>query len=222
MNIKWQFKKFLNIDSSKLLKSSSFSKNKYYNTMPKAQSKSSKQKTNKCSRCHRRHLPPTGTKCTCKLALEEFEVQPDDDDFETSLGEGTSTGINIIYQKPSSESPEAGPSNSIEGEIRNMTSVILQILKRMDDQEACITDLASKVENRPQPCNIAVGLVYNAPPLAASMPSNPAYSPTLQQFRADAPSVATAAQHMNSSVTEAGSRRFMRRKHAHCSGAMAA
>jgi hypothetical protein len=178
----------------------SFSKNKHYYTMPKANSKSSKQKTNKCSRCHRRHLPQTGVKCTRQPALEELEAQPDDDDFDTSLGEGTSTGINIIYQKTSSESQEAGPSNSIEGEIRNMTSVMLQILNRMDAQEGLITDLASKVENMPQPCNIGVDLVQNALPLAACMPSNPACSPTLQQYRADASLVPIAAQHINSSV----------------------
>jgi hypothetical protein len=198
MNIKWQFKKFLNIDSSKLL-TSVFSKSTDYNTMPKANSKSSKQKTNKCSRCHSRHLPPTGAKCTREPALEELEAQLDDDDFDTSMGEGTSTGINII-SKPSSESLEAGPSNSNEGEIRNMTAVMIQILNQMEAQEAHIADLASKVDNRPQPCNIDVGLVHNALPLAASMPSNPAYSPTLQQSRANASLVATAAQHMNSSV----------------------
>jgi hypothetical protein len=125
MNIKWQFKKFLNIDSSKLL-TAVFSKSTHYNTMPKVNSKSSKQKINKCSCCHSRHLPPTGAKCTREPAQEELEAQLDDDDFDTSLGEGTSTGINII-SKPSSESLEAGPSNSIEGEIRNMTSVMIQI-----------------------------------------------------------------------------------------------
>jgi hypothetical protein len=130
MNIKWQFKKFLNIDSSKLLKSPVFSKSKHYNTMPKAQSKSSKQKTNKCSRCHSRHLPPTGAKCTREPALEELEAQLDDDDLETSLGEGTCTGINII-SKLSLESLEAGPNNSIEEEICNMTSVMIQILNRI-------------------------------------------------------------------------------------------
>jgi hypothetical protein len=145
MNIRWQFKKFLNIDSSTLLHSSSFSKTKHYNNMPKAQQKSSKPKANKCSRCHRRHLPPTGSKCTREPAPEEPEVQLDSDDLETSLGEGTSKGINIM-SNPSSESPEAGPSNSIEGEIRNMTSVMIQILNRMDAQEARISDLASKVD----------------------------------------------------------------------------
>jgi hypothetical protein len=120
----------LNIDSSKLL-TTVFSKNKHYYTMPKANSKSSKQKTNKCSRCHRRHLPPTGAKCTREPALEELEAQLDDDDFNTSLGEGIFTGINII-SKPSSESLEAGRSSSIEGEIRNMTSIMVQILNRME------------------------------------------------------------------------------------------
>jgi hypothetical protein len=90
MNIKWQFKNFLNIDSSKLLQSSSFSKNKHYNTMPKTQSKSSNPKANKCSHCNRRHLPPTGSKCTREPALEEPDAQLDNDDLETSLGEGTS------------------------------------------------------------------------------------------------------------------------------------
>jgi hypothetical protein len=129
-------------------------------------------------------------------ALEELEAQLDDDDFDTSLGEGTSTGINII-SKPSSESLEAGPSNSIEGEIPNMTSVMIQILNRMEAQEARI---AGKVEGRQsQPFNIVADSVHDASPLAASKPSNPAYSvhPTLQQFRADASLVATAAQQMN-------------------------
>jgi hypothetical protein len=115
------------------------------------------------------------------------------------LGEGTSTGINII-SKPSSESLEAGPSNSIEGEICNMTSVMIQILNRMEAQEARISDLASKVDGRQtQPSNIAADSVHDAPPLAASKPSNPAYSvhPTLQQFQADASLVATATQQMN-------------------------
>jgi hypothetical protein len=71
----------------------------------------------------------------------------------------------------------------------------------MKAQEARIADLASKVEGRQsQPFNIAADSVYDAPPLAASKPSNPAYSvhPTLQQFRADASLVATATQQMNS------------------------
>jgi hypothetical protein len=184
MNIKWQFKKFLIIDSSTLLQSSSFSKTKHYNTMPKAQSKSSKPKTNKCSRCHRRHFPPTGSKCTREPALEETEAQLDSDDLETSLGEGTSKGINIM-SKPSSESLDTGPSNSIEGEIRNMTSVMIQILNIMDAQEARISDLASNVDGtQSQSSNIAVNSVHpvhDAPPLAASKPSNQAYSvhPTL-------------------------------------------
>jgi hypothetical protein len=185
MNIKWQFKKFLNIDSSKLLKSPVISKSKHYNSMTKAQSKSSKQRTNKCSRCHRRNLPPTRAKCTWELVLEGLEVQPVDDDFDTSLGEGTFTGINIISQKPSLESLEAGPSNSTEGEICNMTSVMIQILNCMDAQEARITDFASKVESRQsQPSNIGIDSVHDALPLAASRPSKPAYSvhPTLQQF----------------------------------------
>jgi hypothetical protein len=54
--------------------------------MPKANSKSSKQKTNKCSRCHSRHLLPTGAKCTQEPALEELEAQLDDDDFQHLLG----------------------------------------------------------------------------------------------------------------------------------------
>jgi hypothetical protein len=61
--------------------------------------------------------------------------------------------------------------------------------------------LASKVEGRQsQPSNITVHSVYDDPPLAASKPSNPAYSahPTLQQFRADASLVPTAVQQMNS------------------------
>jgi hypothetical protein len=201
MNIRWQFKKFLNIDSSTLLHSSSFSKTKHYINMPKAQQKS-KPKANKCSRCHRRHLPPTGSKCTREPALEEPDAQPDSDDLETSLGEGTSKGINIM-SNPSSESPEAGPSNFIEGEVRNMTSVMIQILNRMDAQEARISDLASKVDGiQSQSANIVVDSVHqvhDAPPLAASKPSNPAYSvhPTLQQFRADASLVATATQQLN-------------------------
>jgi hypothetical protein len=77
---------------------------------------------------------------------------------------------------------------------------MIQILNRMEAQEDCISDLASKVEGRQsQPSNIATDSVHDAPPLAASKPSNPAYSvhPTLQQFRADASVVATATQQMN-------------------------
>jgi hypothetical protein len=107
--------------------------------------------------------------------------------------------LNII-SKPSSESPEEGSSNSIEGEIRNMTSVMIQILNRMDAQEARISDLASKVDGtQSQSTNIVADSVHDAPPLAASKPSNPAYSvhPTLQQFQADASLVATTTQQLN-------------------------
>jgi hypothetical protein len=116
------------------------------------------------------------------------------------LGEGTSTGINII-SKPSSESLEAGLSSSIDGEIHNMTSIMVQILNRLEAQEARISDLASKVKGRQsQPSNIVVDSVHDAPPLVASKPSYPAYSvhPSLQQFQADASLVATTAQQLNS------------------------
>jgi hypothetical protein len=123
-----------------------------------------------------------------------------------------------------------------------MTSVM--ILNCMDAHEACINDLASKVESRQfQPLNTVGDSVHSTPPLAASRPSNPAYSvhPTLQQFRADASLVTTAAQQMNSleeagltcvvtqysitqqgSDTEAGPHMLRQRKRVHCSGTMAA
>jgi hypothetical protein len=94
--------------------------------------KNKNQKPNKCNKCNGRHLPPTGAKCTrmpengVDKSLQESERGE-----EMQHKEGN---MNSFQLSPG----DAGASHNLVGEVRNMTSIMSQLISRLDSQDACI------------------------------------------------------------------------------------
>jgi hypothetical protein len=89
--------------------------------MPKKASK-----PNKCSQCGDHHPPPTGAKCTQELIVEGSQPEA----LQTVMGdtsEGATGQGNMNFSIPNPE-----PS-SLEGEVRYMTGVMVQLLSRIED-----------------------------------------------------------------------------------------
>jgi hypothetical protein len=96
-------------------------------------------KPNKCSRCGDRHPPPTGAKCTRELMVEGCQPEA----LHTVMGEsseGTGQG-NMNFTIPNPE-----PS-SLEGEVCNMTGVMVQLLSRIEAQDQRISDIQNYIKN---------------------------------------------------------------------------
>jgi hypothetical protein len=174
-----------------LIKSRSLSKKKcIYKisellTLSKRQIKMTKaknkiQKPNQCSKCKGRHLPPTGAKCT---RMPESVVDRSFQDSEGGEAAQPKEGnMNSFQFSPG----DAGSSHSLVGEVRNMTSIMAQLITRLDSQDARIEAIQKTLGSHHGQASLLISSSQDAsPPVISSTCSAPSLMPTLQQFRQD-------------------------------------
>jgi hypothetical protein len=103
-------------------------------TMPSVKGKT---KLNKCSKCGKRHPPPTGSKCTRGEDTSFVEA----DEHPHELTPVDLDNMNSLLSQP-------GPSSALDpvaSELSNMTKLMCHLIVRLDSQDARISDLAKQV-----------------------------------------------------------------------------
>jgi hypothetical protein len=100
--------------------------------------------------------------------------------------------------------PNPEPS-SLEGEVRNMTGVMVQLLSRIEAQDQRVLDIQNYIKNPSAQPTSALGgatastldnqLIHNLP--SGSNAHSQLFNPTLQDFRADPTLVSQATRQLS-------------------------